>query len=57
MSGMPAYRELFPTAKELLLYVAAVIAARLGHRTVPTISPLSEPPLHNTRAWPPVVGY
>lgn len=55
-SEMPAYRALFPTAKQRLLYVAAVIAVRLGHRTVPTISPLPEPPLHDTKAWPPVVG-
>ena len=54
--GLPVYGELFPTAKERLLYVAAVLAVRLNHRAARTVAPLPEPPLHDTRAWPPVTS-
>jgi hypothetical protein len=51
-----SYEELFPTAKDRLLYVAAVIAVRLNHRTNKAIGPIPEPRFLDTVAWPPVTN-
>ena len=51
---LPQYGDLFPTAKDRLLYVAGVIAVRLNHRTSPGGGPLPEPSFLDTTAWPPV---
>ena len=56
VSRMPHYAELFPTANDRLLYVAAVFAVRLNHRPSRTGSPLPEPELWDTSAWPPVTS-
>ena len=54
---LPRYAELFPTAKDRLLYVAAVFAVRLNHRPGKAASPLPEPSFLDTTAWPPVTGF
>jgi hypothetical protein len=50
---LPTYEELFPTARERLLYVAATLAVRLIHRAIRN-DPLPEPGFLDPIAWPPV---
>jgi hypothetical protein len=51
----PQYQDHFPTAEDRLLYVATVIAARLGHRSGGGGGhPLAEPDPTDIRSWPPV---
>lgn len=52
----PLYAELFPTANNRLLYVGGVFAVRLNYRPGRTGSPLPEPELWDTTAWPPVTS-
>ncbi len=52
----PLYAELFPTANNRLLYVGGVFAVRLNHRPGRTASPLPEPELWDTTAWPSVTS-
>jgi hypothetical protein len=53
---LPAYEELFPTAKDRLLYVAGVFAVRLNNRALKTNGPLPEPQFLDSAAWPPVTS-
>ena len=55
-SELPSYEELFPTAKDRLLYVAAVFAVRLNRRVAKASGPLPEPRFLDTEAWPPVTS-
>lgn len=51
----PQYESLLPAAEDRLLYVATVIASRLGHRTGSGGGhPLAEPEFTDVRSWPPV---
>jgi hypothetical protein len=54
--GKTPLAGLFPTANNRLLYVAGVFAVRLNHRPGRTGSPLPEPELWDTTAWPPVTS-
>jgi hypothetical protein len=56
-SELPDYADLFPAAKDRLLYVAAVFTTRLNHRTPKAIGPLPEPQFLDTAAWPPVTSH
>ena len=51
---LPRYAELFPSARDRLLYVAAVFAVRMNHRPSKAAGPLPEPRFLDTTAWPPV---
>lgn len=54
---VPAYNDLFPTAKERLLYVVGILAVRLRRRSAKTGSPLPEPDFLDITAWPPVTSF
>jgi hypothetical protein len=53
--AVPKYREMIATAEDRLLYVAAIIAIRLAHRSGGGGGqPLSEPDFTDVRSWPPI---
>ncbi len=56
VSELPQYGDLFCTAQDRLLYVAAVIAVRLNYRTGTGTGPVPEPSILDTTAWPPVTS-
>jgi hypothetical protein len=58
-SAIERYRTLFPGSRERFLYAAGMIAFRLQHRgrPAPRIGPLSEPPMTDLIAWPPVISF
>ena len=53
----PRYEELIPTPEDRLLYVAAVLAARLEKRSGSGgLSPLPEPDFTDLESWPPITS-
>jgi hypothetical protein len=57
VEAMPQYGDMIPKAEDRLLYVAAIIAARLGHRSVSRGGqPLAEPDVTDITSWPPLTG-
>jgi hypothetical protein len=53
---LPSYAELFPTARDRLLYVAGVFSVRMNHRPGKVAESLPEPSFLDTTAWPPVLS-
>jgi hypothetical protein len=56
-ANVPKYNDLFPTAKERLLYVVGVFAMRLRHRSAKAGGSLPEPNFVDIAAWPPVTSF